>query len=297
VTGRRHLAAVAVLAVLAVGAAAAVWRSAHTGADRTDRIAAGLRCPACEGESVAESRSPVAAAMRAAVADQVARGRSDAQIRAWFVSRYGRDVLAGPEHGGVGALLWVLPALVLAAAALLAVRASRSRRRAPPPPAVGGPPARARLAWDVLAVSLVAMVALVAVAARTAQHATASRTAATPSPDPVQARLDLAADLERRGEYAAAADVYRQVVARWPDDGVRLRLAFDLLRAGQPGAAARAARQVLGARPDQADALLVLGLAQRAGGSRHAADTLRRFLRVAPRHPAAAQVRRLLHVR
>jgi hypothetical protein len=46
--------------------------------------------------------------------------------------------------------------------------------------------------------------------------------------------------------------------------------------------------------PHQALSLLVLGLAQRSMNLPSADATLRRFLRVAPHHPAAPQVRRLL---
>ncbi|WP_158610058.1 hypothetical protein [Micromonospora globbae] len=46
--------------------------------------------------------------------------------------------------------------------------------------------------------------------------------------------------------------------------------------------------------PDSPDGLLVLGLAQRRTRPADAPVTLRRFLTVAPHHPAAAEITRLL---
>lgn len=199
-------------------------------------------------------------------------------------------MLLDPPSHGVGVLLWLLPGAALIGVGLLAMRAVR--RRAPPGQraATRLAPRPARRVWDVAAITVVVMVAVIAVAARATQHP------ATPAPaqDPVQTELALAASLEQQGQYAAAADLYRQANQERPDDGVRLKLAFALLRAKQPAEAADDARQVLAALPDDPDALLLLGLAQRAAGSPDATGTLRRFLQVAPQHPAAADIRRLV---
>ncbi|RQW94051.1 tetratricopeptide repeat protein, partial [Micromonospora globispora] len=92
----------------------------------------------------------------------------------------------------------------------------------------------------------------------------------------------------------AAAQLYREALRDRPDDTIRLRLAFALLRAGDPAGAERTAREVLARTPDSPDGLLVLGLAQRGNRSTEAARTLRRFLSVAPQHPAAPEISRLL---
>lgn len=80
-----------------------------------------------------------------------------------------------------------------------------------------------------------------------------------------------------------------------PDDRLRERLAFALIRAGRPADAEPIARSLLQTNAGNADALLLLGLARRATHSPDADATLRQFLKVAPDHPAAAQVERLLN--
>ena len=121
------------------------------------------------------------------------------------------------------------------------------------------------------------------------------RPAPDPAPtDPVAVAVGLARDLEAQDRYAAAAQMYREALRDRPDDTIRLRLAFALLRAGDAAGAGRAAQEVLAHAPDSPDGLLVLGLAQRRTRPAEAPRTLRRFLTVAPAHPAAAEITRLL---
>jgi cytochrome c-type biogenesis protein CcmH/NrfF len=325
---KRRILVLAVLVALLAGAAVAIWRSTEdSGASAVERVAAGLRCPACEGETVAQSRSPVAAAMREAIAEQLAAGRSPDQVRAWFAQRYGTEILADPPQRGIGALLWILPGIVLLAGLVLAVRTLRRRsggaERLPAPAprsAARADPARTRRTWDLVAAGVLAMVAAVAVAGtrsggdtppRSAAGSASAAAAAGDTPprsaagsasaeaagDAITRRIALAQSLEQQGQYGAAADIYRYAVAADPDPQLRLRLAFTLIRAGQPTEAADIARQLLAGQPSDADALLVLGLAERAAKSPSAAETLRRFLRLAPGHPAAAEIRRLLDQR
>lgn len=300
-TARRMLVLVAAAGLLAA-AVVAGWRSAHDTADPAATLAAQLRCPSCQGESVAASRSPVAAAMREVIATQLAAGRSPEQVRAWFVERYGGGVLDKPANRGIALLLWVIPALTCTTVVLLAAR-SRRRRRGPPrgsstshapSPAVrGADTGSPRRIWDLVAVGLVGLVAVMAVVGpRAARRADRDPPAATA--DPVAAQVALAQTLEQQGDFAAAAAAYREAASQRPDDEVRVRQAFALIRAGQPAEAAAIAEQVLAAAPDNPDALLMLGLAQRATHSATASATLRRFLQVAPNHPAAPEISRLL---
>lgn len=302
----RRSAGLVILAGLLAVAGVAVWRSFEARpAGTADGIAAGLRCPACDGETVAQSQSPVAAAMRATIAQQLAAGRSPDQIRAWFADRYGRDVLAEPGLDGTGLVLWLVPGLVLLVASGLALGARRRRapRRARAPAArtgtAMGTPKRLGRAWNLSAACLAGTVLAVAIgghyfAARAAATVASSPPVSASPSDPTQASLDVAERLEQQGQYAAAADIYRQVNAEHADDDVALRLAFVLVRAGEPRQAVPVAQGVLKHRADDPDALLVLGLAQRAAHLADADATLRRYLAVAPQAPAAAEVRRLL---
>ncbi|WP_319459325.1 cytochrome c-type biogenesis protein CcmH [Micromonospora sp. RTP1Z1] len=290
-----------VLVALLAAAGAGLTRSA-AGAGQDDpvrSVAADLRCPACQGESVADSRSPIAAAMRQAVADQAAQGRSRDEIRRWFVQRYGPDVLADPPARGVELLLWAVPALTLLAAGYAARRTLRARPRrsgelpTAPPAAGPAPGGAARWAWRWSALGLIAVVVSVAVAARGLDR---PRSDPTPA-DPVAVAVGLARDLEAQDRYDAAAQMYREALRDRPDDTIRLRLAFALLRAGDAAGAAQAATETLAHAPELPDGLLVLGLAQRRTRPTEAPRTLRRFLTVAPEHPAAPEIRRLLATR
>lgn len=281
----RRLAAYALLVLLLAGAGVAIWRSAAPKPATAQSIAAELLCPACQGESVAQSQSPMAAAMRDTVGQQLAAGRSPQQIRRYFVDRYGSSILADPPHGGLGVVLWALPIGVLGVAVVLARRARRRRARAPAETRVPSP----RL-WDALATAVVVLVAAVAVASPHHQ----SSGAAAASPQPTTDLVALGQSLESQGRYAEAAEVYRDAVTQNPDDAVRLRLAFALLRSNQAAQAETVAGQVAARSPDDAQALLLLGLARRADGSTQATATLRRFLKVAPNDPAAGEIQRLL---
>lgn len=120
---------VAVMVALVAVIVAAVATAPNTPADRTGRLAAQLRCPVCQGVSVAESRSDTALAMQDQIRRMVESGKSDAEIRDYFVDRYGQWALLDPSGDGLGLALWVLPAAALAAG----VVALMARRRRPGP--------------------------------------------------------------------------------------------------------------------------------------------------------------------
>lgn len=81
--------------------------------EQTRAIAAELRCPVCQNNSVADSPSELAQQMRALIQEQLKEGKSPAEIRAFFVSKYGDWVLLAPPARGVGLLLWLLPFVAL----------------------------------------------------------------------------------------------------------------------------------------------------------------------------------------
>lgn len=81
--------------------------------EQTRAIASELRCPVCQNNSVADSPSELAQQMRALIQEQLKEGKSPAEIRAFFVSKYGDWVLLAPPARGVGLLLWLLPFVAL----------------------------------------------------------------------------------------------------------------------------------------------------------------------------------------
>jgi cytochrome c-type biogenesis protein CcmH len=104
-----------------------------TQAEQAHRLAAELRCPDCQALSVAESQTAAADAIRAEISEQLAAGRTPAQIRASFIARYGEWILLQPAS----ALVWLIP-LVAALAGIGLFGwwlrgGSRSTPSAPPP--------------------------------------------------------------------------------------------------------------------------------------------------------------------
>jgi cytochrome c-type biogenesis protein CcmH len=138
---RRGAFTLAVVALLAL-AAVVVVRMVSPGQPATPaqveaQLAAELRCPDCQGLSIAESHTTSAAAIRSEIAQQVASGRTEAQVRDYFVARYGQWILLEPAS----ALWLVLPfALVALAAAglVLWLRSGRHPRAGAAAEAVTG---------------------------------------------------------------------------------------------------------------------------------------------------------------
>ena len=101
-----------VVAALVIGGAGRA-RPSRSPAARAHDIAAVLRCPVCQGLSVADSPSPTAKAIYDDVRHRVDAGESDASIKDYYVGRYGQWILLQPETSGVGALVWILPVTAL----------------------------------------------------------------------------------------------------------------------------------------------------------------------------------------
>jgi cytochrome c-type biogenesis protein CcmH len=86
------------------------------------------------------STAPVADQERAFIREQIAAGKTKAEIKAALVDAYGPDVLAVPERKGFDLTAWLVPgALVLAAALGVALLARRWRRGGTGPPTAAGP--------------------------------------------------------------------------------------------------------------------------------------------------------------
>jgi len=72
-----------------------------------------VRCLVCQNESIDDSEADLAGDLRQVVRDQVKQGRSDTQIRAFLVERYGEFVLLKPPFSLGNALLWATPVIAL----------------------------------------------------------------------------------------------------------------------------------------------------------------------------------------
>ena len=105
--------------------------AAPTEAQRAAALAAELRCPDCQGLSVADSPTRSAREIRRQIDELVAGGATDEEVRAHFAARYGEWIRLAPSSPA----LWVVPFVAVAAgvAALAAWIARQPRDRAATP--------------------------------------------------------------------------------------------------------------------------------------------------------------------
>ncbi|HEY8600637.1 MAG TPA: cytochrome c-type biogenesis protein [Thermomicrobiales bacterium] len=102
--------------------------------DQVREISKGLRCPVCSGETVADSHAPISVQMRGIIREKLEAGETKEQIDAYFVARYGPEILLTPQASGFTLGVWVMPvvALIIGFVIVLAVLRSWSRRGAAP---------------------------------------------------------------------------------------------------------------------------------------------------------------------
>jgi len=137
---RRLLAAFAALLFLGLASP-----SLSAGADPADQLAdpaaeararhlfKELRCLMCQNESIDDSHAPIAADLRKVVREQVAAGKSDAEIKSFLVARYGDFVLQRPRVTAGNTLLWVGPFLILIGGLGVLVLRGRQKKAADAP--------------------------------------------------------------------------------------------------------------------------------------------------------------------
>ena len=86
-----------------------------------------FRCMQCQNEALADSPVSLAADLRAEVRDMLLAGKSDAEIRAFMVARYGDFILFRPRFTARTAWLWLAPGVLLLIGAGVLVRVVRQR--------------------------------------------------------------------------------------------------------------------------------------------------------------------------
>jgi cytochrome c-type biogenesis protein CcmH len=104
---------------------------------RAKEVAGLLRCPVCQGLSVADSPSTMASNMRAQVRELLAAGYDEDQILAYFERSYGEFVRLKPALRGVNWLVWLAPIAGLLLGALVIAWALRAPRGAAEATAAG----------------------------------------------------------------------------------------------------------------------------------------------------------------
>ena len=96
-----------------------------------------FRCLVCQNETIADSDADLAADLRRQVHAMVAAGKSDAEIRAYLVDRYGNFVLYKPPMETNTWLLWGGPFLLLLAGLVVVAMVVKRRARMDATPPAG----------------------------------------------------------------------------------------------------------------------------------------------------------------
>ena len=103
---------------------------------RTNEVGALLRCPVCQGMSIADSPAEMAVNMKAQVRELLARGYTEEQILEYFEKSYGEFVLLRPKSR----VLWMLPVFALALGVVVVFFKLRKLEKNEPPTANRQPP-------------------------------------------------------------------------------------------------------------------------------------------------------------
>jgi cytochrome c-type biogenesis protein CcmH len=105
---------------------------------RTDEVAGLLRCPVCQGLSVADSPATMARNMKLEVREKLAAGYDQEQILNHFERSYGEFVRLRPPLRGANWVVWLGPAAFLLAGGAVIAFALRKPgggiAKAPPTP-------------------------------------------------------------------------------------------------------------------------------------------------------------------
>jgi cytochrome c-type biogenesis protein CcmH len=143
--------------VVTVGlAAVVVWGIAagvvdRPKGDRLYEVTARIRCPLCQGESVAESPSASARDITEQIRGQIAAGWSDRQIEQYYVDRFGEWILLDPPRTGGTLVLWTVPLVAVTGGAIAVIALLEPGRR------------RSRLMYGAGAVGCASVVVMVVV--------------------------------------------------------------------------------------------------------------------------------------
>ncbi len=127
------------LALAMVAIVAAVWSFVllrnppqQTLDQRVQAVASQLKCPVCQGESVASSQATIAQQMRGVIRQQLQAGRSEQEVIQYFQASYGAAIVWSPPWQGFTLLAWLVPIVLLFGGVILLFFVLREWRALPP---------------------------------------------------------------------------------------------------------------------------------------------------------------------
>ena len=109
----RNIVLIAIIATMALLLVATV-STRPASEDRVGELGSQIKCPVCQGESIADSPSQMARDMMDLVAERVDRGFSDEAIIDELLASYSGAVLLDPPVSGATLALWLAPIVAIA---------------------------------------------------------------------------------------------------------------------------------------------------------------------------------------
>lgn len=97
---------------------------------RSHQLAAQLMCPICDGQTIDGSNAQISQDMRQKVRELLDEGKTNGEIKDYFVLRYGEDILAAPEGSGFNLLAWVVPVFIVFGGVGIALLTIKNMRKA-----------------------------------------------------------------------------------------------------------------------------------------------------------------------
>lgn len=121
---------VALIFVLLAATSGCIREEDITIEQRAHQLAAQLMCPVCDGQTIDGSSAQISQDMRLKVRELLDRGDTNAEIKDYFVLRYGPEILAAPEGNGFNLLAWIVPVFIVVGGVGIALLAVKNMRKA-----------------------------------------------------------------------------------------------------------------------------------------------------------------------
>ena len=90
--------------------------------DRMRNLANELRCMVCQNQSLLESDSELAKDLKSLIKEKFNEGKSEQEVKAYLVERYGEFILFKPSFKFSNLLLWLSPILSVLIVGFIAFR-------------------------------------------------------------------------------------------------------------------------------------------------------------------------------
>jgi cytochrome c-type biogenesis protein CcmH len=94
--------------------------------DEVNAIAKQLYCPVCENTPLDVCPTEACRQWRELIRDQLAEGKTEAEIKQYFVANYGARVLSEPPRTGFNWLVYIIPPVLILLGAVMLFNAFRT---------------------------------------------------------------------------------------------------------------------------------------------------------------------------